>query len=70
MCCLRCGGLLVPHDFLDLYGGVGRLLFQGWRCVNCGFVDDLVMRSNRMPHAAMTSDRPERARSLGKVRAM
>jgi hypothetical protein len=70
MSCIRCRGLLVPHDFLNLYGGVGRWLFQGWRCVNCGFMDDPVMRMNRMPHAAMTSNRPERTGSFGKVRGM
>lgn len=69
MSCVRCSGLLVPHDFLDLCGGMDRW-FQGSRCVNCGFLDDPVMRLNRMPRTPLTSLSRGRTHSSGKINAM
>lgn len=49
MVCPRCGGLLVPNN--EMATGICEektwLSFQGFRCINCGFMDDPVIRANR-----------------------
>lgn len=52
MACPRCGGLLVPNNEMvtGIYEEKTWLSFQGFRCVNCGFVDDPVIRTNRMSY--------------------
>ena len=45
MSCQRCGGLAVSEAWYDLRAEASRLELT--RCVNCGWVDDPVIRSNR-----------------------
>jgi len=47
MNCPRCGGLLIDEYMVDpLEGSLSG--FHGWRCVNCGAINDDVIRANRM----------------------
>ena len=49
MKCHRCGGLMTSDQFSDLLNST-ELLFDGWRCVNCGeIVDDIVLQNREMP---------------------
>lgn len=43
MKCPRCKGFIVAEDFADL----NVPDFLGWRCVNCGEVEDPVIQSHR-----------------------
>jgi hypothetical protein len=45
---MRCGGLLVLDRFDDVWEFGGPVEFQGVRCLNCGSVEDAVMRANRL----------------------
>ena len=47
MFCQRCRGLLVRETFGDLREGKGRTGLA-IRCINCGYLEDSVMRSNRL----------------------
>jgi hypothetical protein len=51
MTCVRCGGLLVTDHFTDLWELSGPMEFRGARCLNCGFIDDDVIRANRLQPA-------------------
>lgn len=46
MNCPRCNGLAVSDDSLAVQTGLPAD-FHGWRCVNCGMVDDDVINKNR-----------------------
>ncbi|HYM38412.1 MAG TPA: hypothetical protein VES96_08415 [Nitrospiraceae bacterium] len=48
MACIRCGGLQVVDDFADLWAVTGPMEFRGARCLNCGFIEDPVIRANRL----------------------
>ena len=52
MYCQRCKGLLVRETFDDLREGTGCMGLVT-RCINCGYLEDSVMRANRLcPPAA------------------
>ncbi len=62
MRCQRCDGLMVSDSFIDLRDDMGGLLFEGWRCVNCGEVLDPVVLQHRTakppaPYRGRTRDR-------------
>lgn len=48
MACRRCGGLLVTDVFADLWELTGPMEFEGMRCLNCGSIEDDVIRANRL----------------------
>jgi hypothetical protein len=55
MLCQRCSGLLVRETFDDLREGTGCLC-PAIRCINCGYIEDSVVRANRLrPPAAKRS---------------
>jgi hypothetical protein len=60
MRCQRCRGLLVYETFGALNLGRGRLRTVT-RCINCGCIEDAVVRANRVR-------RPERIRSIPRRR--
>ena len=45
MLCLRCGGMLLQNSWDSIEGGSERT--PSTRCVNCGCIDDPVIRANR-----------------------
>jgi hypothetical protein len=47
MTCARCGGFAVPEGFQDCWEDGSRMWFRGWRCLNCGCIEDSVIRANR-----------------------
>lgn len=47
MTCERCRGWMVRDRFVDLSDDTGRLDFDGWRCINCGEVLDVVVLQHR-----------------------
>ena len=49
MSCQRCHGLLIPENFGELRDELGRICLAT-RCVNCGCIDDSVVRANRLRH--------------------
>lgn len=58
MRCNRCNGLMSPEMTFNCAEGTS----QGWlpisRCINCGFVEDAVIRQNRFrPQAQATGAR-------------
>lgn len=55
MPCTRCGGWMTPDQFMDLLNST-ELMFDGWRCVNCGeVVDPLVLQNRETPELACTA---------------
>lgn len=56
MLCQRCRGLLVREIFGDLRTETARAC-PATRCINCGCVEDSVVRANRLRH-------PEAKRSV------
>jgi hypothetical protein len=55
MPCQRCKGLLVRETFGDLRAEAGRMS-PAIRCLNCGYIEDSVVRANRLgPPAAKRS---------------
>jgi hypothetical protein len=58
MACIRCGGLLVTDDFADLWESSGPMEFQGVRCLNCGSIEDDVIRANRLQPPLPRHSRP------------
>ena len=46
MVCQRCRGLLVCETFDDLNIETNSL-YSATRCINCGYIEDAVMRANR-----------------------
>ena len=55
MICQRCRGLLVCETFGDLREETG-CMFPATRCINCGYIEDSVVRANRLhPPAAKRS---------------
>ncbi len=48
MLCTRCSGLVVVETFCDLREEISRAEFQGSRCLNCGWIEDPVIRANRL----------------------
>jgi len=52
MLCQRCRGLLVRETFDGLSPEAGNLC-MAIRCINCGYIEDSVVRANRLrPPAA------------------
>ena len=47
MNCLRCQGLMVEDQFIDLEGAFGEMWATSFRCVNCGCVHDAVIERHR-----------------------
>jgi uncharacterized Zn finger protein len=47
MNCLRCQGLMIEDQFLDLEGAFGEMWATSLRCVNCGCVHDAVIEQHR-----------------------
>jgi hypothetical protein len=45
--CMRCDGLLVSEDCMDLLDETGEIRFKAWRCVCCGNLIDTVIVRNR-----------------------
>lgn len=62
MSCQRCRGCMIRESFVDLRDDTGQLMFEGWRCLNCGEVVDPVVLTHRMesssaPYRSRTRDR-------------
>lgn len=53
MVCQRCQGLLVCEIFDDLNIESGAL-YTGTRCMNCGCIEDAIVRANRIRPAVRT----------------
>jgi hypothetical protein len=52
MICQRCKGLIVRENLGDLREEAG-CMYPAIRCINCGYLEDSVMRANRLcPPAA------------------
>ena len=52
MVCQRCRGLLV-HETFDGLSPEGDIMYLATRCINCGSIEDSVVRANRLrPPAA------------------
>jgi hypothetical protein len=47
MICQRCRGLLVRETFGDLREEPG-CMYPAIRCINCGYIEDSVVRANRL----------------------
>ena len=47
MACQRCSGLLVRETFDSLSAEAG-IMCQVTRCINCGYIEDSVVRANRL----------------------
>ena len=64
MHCSRCGGWMLSEWLTDLLDDTGHRYCRGWRCVNCGAIDDAVVRR----HQANPPGHPYRGRAKSKRR--
>ena len=48
MTCMRCQGCMAKDHFMDLLESSEGMWLTGWRCLNCGHVDDPVIERNRL----------------------
>jgi len=62
MRCLRCGGWMILDQFMDLRDDMGRLNWEGWRCVNCGEIVDPVVLCHRVGHIRQLQLNPLKGR--------
>ncbi len=65
MVCQRCGGLVVCETFDDL-GIQTDSLYTATRCINCGYIEDAVVRANRFRRSDRTRAIPHRRRMVRK----
>ncbi|WHZ25598.1 MAG: hypothetical protein OJF51_000393 [Nitrospira sp.] len=63
MVCQHCRGLLVCENFNDL-GIETDSLYTATRSLNCGCIEDAVVRANRFRHSKRTRGVPRRRRTL------
>lgn len=66
MHCQRRRGLLVPENFCDLSVETNSLR-MATRCINCGCVEDTVVRANRVRRVVTTRVVPRRRGREGGV---
>ena len=66
MVCQRCRGLLVRETFGDLREEVGCKC-PATRCINCGYIEDSVVRANRLHPPAAKRSMPRRMVRKGAV---
>ncbi len=59
MFCHRCRGLLVRETFDGLSSEAGNLC-MATRCINCGYIEDSVVRANRLHSPAAKRMVPRR----------
>ena len=65
MFCQRCRGLLVRETFGDMREETGCMC-PATRCINCGYIEDSVVRANRLrPPATKRSAPHGRVRTGG-----
>lgn len=57
MVCQRCSGLLVREIFDDMSVETS-ITFLATRCINCGYIEDSVVRANRLHHLAVKRSAP------------
>lgn len=65
MVCQRCQGLLVHETFDDLNIETDSF-YTGTRCINCGCIEDAVVRANRFRRSERTWVIPRRRRMVRK----
>jgi hypothetical protein len=53
MRCVRCGGFLVVDDFMDAREEYSRMWCQGLRCINCGAIEEPLVKINRAKPVAI-----------------
>lgn len=66
MRCQRCRGLLVCETFDDLNIET-QSLYSATRCINCGCIEDAVIRTNRFHRSERTRVIPRRRVRQGDV---
>jgi hypothetical protein len=66
MQCQRCRGLLVSETFGDLREEAARIC-QATRCINCGCMEDSVVRANRLRLPAANRSVPRGMVRKGRV---
>ncbi len=52
MNCSRCTGCMVEDFLLDMEDSSGPMWLQARRCMNCGNIDEQVLRNNRLAKEA------------------
>ena len=57
MICQRCRGLLVRETLGDLREEAG-CMYPATRCINCGYIEDSVVRANRLRSPATRRSTP------------
>lgn len=58
MKCERCDGLQVWSHFENVGGPAGAWAYDGWQCMNCGYiVDPLILQNRCVKHAISFGNR-------------
>jgi len=48
MQCVRCDGLMVADNLIDMQESGMPMWMKGWRCVSCGNIIDSLIQKHRM----------------------
>ncbi|MBA5866818.1 MAG: hypothetical protein GDA67_09025 [Nitrospira sp. CR1.3] len=64
MKCERCGGLTIDVSFFGGVTATGAWEYDGWKCLNCGYVTDPLILKNRTARSQRMSRR-DSIRSAG-----
>ena len=68
MKCRRCSGTLVQDWLIDILDETGQIQCDGWRCVNCGNIEEAVILSHQLASLSSIS-RPLPLRGRARRRA-
>ena len=55
MKCRRCSGTLVQDWLIDILDETGQIQCDGWRCINCGNIEEPVILSNQLASLSTTT---------------
>jgi len=69
MNCSRCTGCMVEDFLLDMEDSSGPMWLQARRCMNCGNIDEQVLRNNRLAKEAqiLASTAPVQGRKAERI---
>lgn len=59
MTCIRCEGLMLKENMIDMEADYGEMWSRSWRCFNCGHRDDAVIQHHRRTQATPMVVSPE-----------
>lgn len=70
MKCKRCGGLTIDVSFLGGTNAIETWAYDGWKCLNCGYVMDPLIQKNKAAQSPSMSGRNVTSNTRGRAQAV